>query len=76
MAELEARPIFKAFVGAPVLAHCECDLCGDKLRDKLIAVESEQVETFSMALCGKCAQRLVWVLPRLIKELGGATVGS
>jgi hypothetical protein len=66
---LEARPIMQAKVEPVALAYERCHFCGDKQERWFIMVAPAGREEDSISLCGKCANRLVWILPRLVEEM-------
>jgi hypothetical protein len=71
MTTLEARAIVECSVEKPALAYVRCDICAEKQTYKVIEVRPVSGVIDKLSLCGKCANRLVWILPRLVAMVGG-----
>jgi hypothetical protein len=66
---MEVRAIVEASIEQPSLAYERCDFCSDKQEDRFIELRSVAGGIERLRLCGKCGNRLFWILPRLIAML-------
>ncbi len=67
--DLDAKPILECNIERPALAYESCDICSEKQRNGFISVRPVNGCIEQICLCGKCANRLVWILPRLLRQL-------